>query len=171
MNPVKFKKEIEAEQIKHPNKCIFHLSKTHPTEACQVKKEGDALLSALKSASTLSTGTTLSGRLRHITEETYEDALTEDVVADTVTEHEDNDTKEDELIYFACLTNHYLRLVKVSDRSVSHHELQYLIIADSGANYHMFKEREFFSHLIPTTGRVILGDGKTSLQIKGVGTV
>jgi hypothetical protein len=35
----------------------------------------------------------------------------------------------------------------------------------------MFKDREFFSHLIPTSGQVILGDGKTSLQIKGVGTV
>ncbi len=108
MNPVKFKKKIEAEQAKHPNKCIFHLSKTHPTETCQVKKECDALLSAQKSASASSTSTTSSGRLHHITEETYEDSLTEDDVVDTVTEHEDNDTKEDELIYFANLTNHYL---------------------------------------------------------------
>jgi hypothetical protein len=35
----------------------------------------------------------------------------------------------------------------------------------------MFKEREFYLHLVPTSGRVILGDGKSSLQIKGVGTI
>jgi hypothetical protein len=28
MNPVKYRKEIETEQSKHPNKCIYHLSKT-----------------------------------------------------------------------------------------------------------------------------------------------
>jgi hypothetical protein len=43
--------------------------------------------------------------------------------------------------------------------------MAYPIIADSGANYHMFKEIEFFDSLTPTTGNVILGDGKTSLSI------
>jgi hypothetical protein len=49
--------------------------------------------------------------------------------------------------------------------------MAYPIIADSGANYHMFKEIEFFDSLTPTTGNVILGDGKTSLSIQGIGTV
>ncbi len=35
----------------------------------------------------------------------------------------------------------------------------------------MFRDREFFSSLLPATGKVILGDGKTSLPIEGVGTV
>jgi len=35
----------------------------------------------------------------------------------------------------------------------------------------MFKEQEFFSSLTPSNGSVLLGDGKTRLQIEGVGTV
>jgi hypothetical protein len=49
--------------------------------------------------------------------------------------------------------------------------MQYPIIADSGANFHMFREREFFESLTPASGRVILGDGTTTLDIMGVGTV
>jgi hypothetical protein len=49
--------------------------------------------------------------------------------------------------------------------------MQFPIIADSGANFHMFKECAFFETLLPSSGQVILGDGKTSLSIKGVGTV
>ena len=49
--------------------------------------------------------------------------------------------------------------------------MQYPIIADSGANYHMFKNREFFETLHPASGNVFLGDGKTVLAIKGIGTV
>jgi hypothetical protein len=49
--------------------------------------------------------------------------------------------------------------------------MKYPIVADSGANYHMFKEIEFFDSLIPTTGQVLLGDGKTLLTIQGIGTV
>jgi hypothetical protein len=44
MNPSKFRREIEAEQRKHSGKCIFHLTKSHPTEECNVKKECDKLL-------------------------------------------------------------------------------------------------------------------------------
>jgi len=46
--------------------------------------------------------------------------------------------------------------------------MKYPIIADSGANYHMFKEREFFSNITPTSGTVLLGDGKTRILIEGV---
>jgi hypothetical protein len=49
--------------------------------------------------------------------------------------------------------------------------MKFPIIIDSGANYHMFKDKEFFSSILPATGKVILGDGVTSLPIEGVGTV
>jgi len=137
LNPTKYRKEIDAEQAKHPNKCIYHLSKTHPTEMCTVKKECDAMIAAQKSANVASSTQVSTGCLRHITDENFEDALTEDVV-DIVVEHEDNDTNEAELIYLACLTNHYLHLVKVSTPSVSGPDLRYPIIVDSGANHRMF---------------------------------
>ena len=70
MNPLKFcKEEIEAEQCKHPNKCIYHLSKTHPTETCTLKKECDKLLNTTKPSDMTSTSMTSScGQLRHISE-------------------------------------------------------------------------------------------------------
>jgi hypothetical protein len=49
--------------------------------------------------------------------------------------------------------------------------MKFPVIADSGANYHMFRDREFFETLSPASGNVILGDGKTTLSIQGVGTV
>jgi hypothetical protein len=50
------------------------------------------------------------------------------------------------LLYFARVTNHYLHLVKActSGYPSSRHAMKYPIIVDSGANYHMFKEKEFF---------------------------
>ncbi len=45
------------------------------------------------------------------------------------------------------------------------------MIADSGANYHMFGDPAFFEFISPATGNVLIGDGKTSLPILGVGTV
>jgi hypothetical protein len=112
----------------------------------------------------------MTGQLRHITEESYEEPEFEDVV-----EEEDvsgNDTNEDALLYFARLSKHYLRLVKnPSESSQSRHTMTFPVIADSGANYHMFRDRQFFSTLSPATGNVILGDGKTTVSILGVGTV
>ncbi len=35
----------------------------------------------------------------------------------------------------------------------------------------MFRELQFFDTLIPATGKVLLGDGITSLPIRGIGTV
>jgi len=49
--------------------------------------------------------------------------------------------------------------------------MRYPMIVDSGANFHMFCEREFLESLTPATGHVILGDGTTTLEIKGIGTV
>ena len=37
--------------------------------------------------------------------------------------------------------------------------MRLLIIADSSANYHMFKVPEFFVILIPVSEKVLLGDG------------
>jgi hypothetical protein len=48
--------------------------------------------------------------------------------------------------------------------------MEHPIIIDSGANYHMLHDRKFFATLLLATGKVILGDGKTSLPILGVGT-
>jgi hypothetical protein len=84
-----------------------------------------------------------------------------------------NYTNEDDLYYFAHLTNHYLHLVKTSPSMLvtSRHKMKFPIITDSGANYHVFKDREFFESLHPASGQVILGDGKTALSIKGIGTI
>ncbi|MFN9960758.1 MAG: hypothetical protein ACK55I_47355, partial [bacterium] len=59
MNPIKFCKEIEAEQRKHPNKCIYHIPKTHLTETCNIKKECDKLWDTTQPADT-PTGPTTS---------------------------------------------------------------------------------------------------------------
>jgi hypothetical protein len=80
-----------------------------------------------------------------ITDDVVEDVLAEDTV-DASIDDVSNDTNGDGWIYFAHMTNHYLCLVK-SSSSQSRHEMRYPIIADSGANYHMFKKRDFFEDL------------------------
>jgi hypothetical protein len=167
MNPGKFKKELESEQQKYVGKCIYHLCDTHPTMHCNVKRECAKLLATKTSAASSSAET---GQLRHITDELFENATSEseDVVdSDVLT----NDTNEASLHYFACVTNHYLRLIKSSTTVNPRHAMQYPIIVDSGANYHMFCDPEFFEYIVPASGRVILGDGKTTLDIKGIGTI
>jgi hypothetical protein len=54
---------------------------------------------------------------------------------------------------------------------MSRHDMQFPVIVDSGANYHMFRAKEFFVNILPANGTVILGDGKTTWDIQGVGTV
>jgi hypothetical protein len=44
LNPKKSHREIENEQRKHSGKCIYHLSKSHPTADCNIKKECEKLL-------------------------------------------------------------------------------------------------------------------------------
>jgi hypothetical protein len=83
----------------------------------------------------------------------------------------DNDTNEADLIYFMRMTKHYLRLVNSKESSTVRHRMKFPIIADSGANFHMFKDLEFFDTMAPATGHVILGDGTTKLAIKGIGTI
>jgi len=167
MNPVKFKKELDAEIKKYAGKCVYHLCDNHPTSSCNVKRECDKLIADKGSTSQASSAT---GQLRHISEETFEDAVelsTSEVDLDDFA----NDTNEESLHYFACITNHYLRLVRSSNQVNPRHQMKCPIIADSGANYHMFKDLEFFNYITPATGRVVLGDGKTSLNIEGIGSV
>jgi hypothetical protein len=170
LNPSKFCKEIASEQMKHPGMCIYHLSSSHPTETCHIKLDCDKKASSKKpSTPSPSTSGPTTGQLRHITEEIYEDA-TEVIDSD---ECVPNDTNEAELLYFAHVSNHYLHLVKAAPNQdlTSHHMIQFPVIADSGANYHMFKDPAFFDFITPAKGNVILGDGKTSLSIQGVSTV
>jgi hypothetical protein len=67
----------------------------------------------------------------------------------------------------------YLRLAESSSSmaSGSRHPMKFPVIANSSANFHMFKEREFFEEIHPATGRVLLGDAHTALNIQAVGTV
>jgi hypothetical protein len=176
-NPMKHKRDLELEQRKYPGHCLYHLSKTHSTADCHVKIECDRLGSNPQSSSgsTATSGSQSSvsaGQLRHLTEDVFEDAVDEDS-KDESSDIPSNDTNEVDLLYFARISNHYLRLVKNSFLKVSttRHHREFPIIIDSGANFHMFKHKEFFVSLLPATGRVILGDGQKSLPICGVGTV
>jgi len=49
--------------------------------------------------------------------------------------------------------------------------MEFPIITDSGANFHMFHYQEFFEPMTPFSDKVILGDGQTTLNIQGLGTV
>jgi len=161
---------IEAEQRCHPNKCIFHLSKTHQTENCAVKKECDCILAGSnpKHSNVPDVNNSTTGHLRHITKdsEVHEDV---DDQFDNQCDLLVNDTNEDALLYFERLSKHYLRIVKSSPTVSLHtrHTRKFPVIADSGAYYHMFKDKEFFESISLATGNVILGDGKTT----GIGTV
>jgi len=170
LNPEKYCKEIEACQLCHPGKCIYHLAKSHPTEKFGVKKECDEIVAGRKSNKTSSPTTSTTGQLRHMNEENFVDAENVEDVFES--EFDTNDTNKESLLYFARLSKHYVRIVKNSNQCVpAQHLMPYLVIADSGANYHMFKDKAFFHSLSPATGSVILGDGKTTLSIKGVGTI
>jgi hypothetical protein len=175
LNSLKYCKDIEAEQAKHPGKCIYHLSKSQLKADCHVKKECEKLSNTVKTSGTNSysqaTQPVSNGQLCHLTEEVFEDAFDSAASNDLV--ESANDTNEADLLYFARVTNHYLCLVKAAPFKTlpSYHQLKYPVIADSGANFHMFKEKEFFESLVPAIGSVILGDGTTRLPIHGVGTV
>jgi hypothetical protein len=156
--------------LKFPDKCLYHLSKSHATEDCHVKKECDRLCASKNTTGLASFPT---GQLRHLTKDTFEDVIAVDDGVDSA-DFPPNDTNEADLLYFACVTNHYLCLVrKIPDQTVDTHchPTNFPIIADSGANFHMFREKEFFESITPATGHAILGDGKTSIKILGVGTV
>ncbi len=126
MNPKKNAKEIEEEQCRHLGKCIFHLTASHQTTNCDVKKDCDKLLQAKKSSSTTHpSSTSTTGQLRHITEEeeVSQDSLVDDSSA--VSNDDSNDTNDDVLNYFSRVSNHYLRLVKSTPDLITRHSMEF----------------------------------------------
>jgi len=171
LNPHKFCRDITAEQAKYLGQCIYHLSASHPTETCHIKIDCDKRVQSKKMGSSPGNQptTAVTGQLRHLTEEVFEDVdcdPKDDVKVSS-------NTNDDNLLYFVCVSKHYLRLAKTTilKTSLSRHPMLFPVIAGSGANFHMFKEKEFFESLVPAKGSVILGDGTTRLPIQGVGTV
>jgi len=149
MDLVKFKREIDAEQRKYSGKCVYDLCNNHSTSNCNIKLEYDKLLSDKKPSS----ATTITpGQLRHITEEQYEDAIDE-ATTDIVSEDISNYTNEASLHYFARVSNHYLCLVNSSSSVNLRHAMKYPIIANSGANFHMFCALEFFDSMTLCLGK------------------
>jgi hypothetical protein len=170
MTPQKFKAAIEAEQNKHPGKCIYHLSKSHPTMSCSIKKECDKLLAEQKASASVSNST--SGQLHNIKEDSsVQDEITDDTADLVSDEPEPNDTNAANLFYFARLKNHYLCLAKNIESSLSRHDMRYPLIAHGSANFHMLKEAEFFEFIFPATDSVTLGDGTTKMPSKVIGTI
>jgi hypothetical protein len=103
LNPSRYKSELDAEQKKHHGKCIYHLSRSHTTENCHVKKECDATVAGRGSSNNPSSNSaSTTGQLRHITEESFEDAIDDQVVDSS--EDVPNDTNEDNLHYFSRVT-------------------------------------------------------------------
>jgi len=172
LNTTKYCVEIETEQKRYAGKCIYHLSSSHCTDDCHIKKACDQQRSEKHQPGVSTSGSAVTGKLRNLKEEGSEDKSPE-ALSKTLLDTTSNDTNEADLYYFACLTNHYLQLVKSSpDKStLSRHSMKYPVIADSGANFHMFKESEFFEDVQPFSGQVILGDGKTKVEIQGIGMV
>jgi hypothetical protein len=165
LSPIKFFKKIADEQAKYQGKCLYHLTKSHQTCKCHVLKEGDKTGNSTTNSGQAS-GT---GQLWHITEDLVDDIV--DASLEDKSGELGNDTNDESLQYFARVSNHYLHLVKSSPKEKARHDVKFPIITDSGSNYHMFKELVFFDSLVPATGWVILGDGKTSLPIHGIGTI
>jgi len=171
LHPAKYCKEIAAEQKRYPNKCIYHLSDTHGTNDCHVKKACEKQQNSDHHSTVSSSTKSSTGQLRHLTEDIFVDAESDAIPVDCDTSG--NDTNEESLLYFTRVSNHYLRLVKNHSSVVQEqrHPMSFPVIADSGANYHMFKEKNYFESLSLASGSVLLGDGKTTLSIKGIGTV
>jgi hypothetical protein len=168
LNPVRYKSEIEAEQKKHEGKCIYHLTDTHLTAQCSIKKEGDRIIAQCNTTSNASTTSQSSGQLCNIKEDVVDEEVSEEL-PELLPDTEVNNTNNADLYYFVRMKNHFRCLVRSS--TSTRHAMQYPIIADSGANFHMFREREFFKSITPTKGRVKMGDGTTTLDVLGIGTV
>jgi hypothetical protein len=99
-HPIMYCLEIEVEQQKHVGKCIYHLSKSHLTSECNVKKECDKILAKKKVSGTSASTSVSSGHLRNLKEEVFEDAIMDDS-CDTLLVSDSNDTNENDLYYFA----------------------------------------------------------------------
>jgi hypothetical protein len=139
LNPTKYAPELEAAYRRYPGQCIYHLSKTHLTPACFIKKECEKTMAENTLVTSQNTSSSSgTARLRHLVDDSFEDASSEELIA----EYEDNssnDTNDDILAYFARMSNHYLRLTNILSPSsgTSRHLMKYPIIADSGASCHI----------------------------------
>jgi hypothetical protein len=145
---MRYKSEIETEQRKYSGRCIFHLTTSHATNDCNVKKDCNRQIASKRSQSSTTTSQgsgTNQVALRHITEEVFEDALDQTEEPDEPSNHLTDDTNESDLLYFARVSKHYLRLVRNDNcmQDSSRHSMLYPIIIDSGANFHLFKDRDF----------------------------
>jgi len=110
MNPTRYRQEISSEQQKYPGKYIYHLSSTHSTANCNIKKECDRILASKRSESgdASISSSSVTGQLRHLIDDSLEDAV-ESEPRDEI--EPCNDTNESDLLYFARVSNHYLRLI------------------------------------------------------------
>jgi len=73
MNPHQHKHDIDLEQRKFTGRCLYHLTKTHCTDDCLVKKECNRLIASKRNqsnsnATQASVSGSNSGNLCHITE-------------------------------------------------------------------------------------------------------
>jgi hypothetical protein len=88
--------------------------------------------------------------VRNVKGEIFDDAVPDNVLDDCADEST-NDTNEDELLYFARVTNHYLHLVKASTSGYpsSRHAMQYPIILQIVVQTIICsKKRSFLNHCI-----------------------
>jgi hypothetical protein len=104
---------MEAEQAKHPGKCLYHLTKSHPTCDCYIKKECEKLVAARKPVSlSLTSGSPATSQLHNIKEaEIMDEEILEDDIADMLPDS--NDINKEDLFDHVHIKNHYLQLVKV----------------------------------------------------------
>jgi len=108
--------------------------------------------------------------LTEIPEEVVDESI-EDTTDPCSPEELATDTNEEVLNYFRHVSKHYLRLAKHNLESPSRHNMVFPIIADSGANWHMFNDLSFFDNIQQASGKVILGDGITCIPIQGIGNI
>ncbi len=83
------------------------------TENCGVKKECDEFLATQKLSKSYIATTSTLGDLCHITEKSFVDAASNEIV-ETEIANSGNNTNEDALLYFVQVSNHFLCLVKNS---------------------------------------------------------
>jgi hypothetical protein len=97
------------------------------------------ILAKKPNISQLSNSLRSTGQHCHIKEESCKDAIM-DNHSGVVFDNLGYDTYEDGLLYFACVSNHFLHSVKTrsKDSSISHHAITFQVKVDSGASYHMF---------------------------------
>lgn len=123
--------------MKFPEKCLYHLPKSHSTKDCHVKKECDRLCSSKNPSGSTSAST---GQLHHLTVDNFEDAVATDDSVD-LADSIPNDTNNTDLLYFACEMNHCLHLVrKIPGKALNTpcHPINFPIIDESGSIFHMF---------------------------------